>query len=342
MNAHELCRQALYIDSHNDTIVAHIRRGNYSLERGEEGAGARADGMIAFLRGPEAPRPGADLIQINFPKMRAAGIDAGFFAVDVTLSLKNHLGYALDAFGYLLRDLEQCGARAVVVRRAQDILDARAAGEVALILAIEHADCTERSVHVLRALYELGVRSIGFTHNVSSCAADGCLEPRDGVGLTRFGRELVVEMNRLGMLVDLAHISPAGFFDALSVSRKPVIFSHGNAKALCPHFRNLADDQLRALAQNGGVIGMSYVPMFVDERTPTLPRLLDHIDHAVEVAGIDTVGLGSDFDGGGTLLKDAVETPRIVEGLIERGYSEGDIRKILGENTLRVLRASIG
>jgi membrane dipeptidase len=342
MNAHELCRQALYIDSHNDTIVAHIRRGNYSLERGEEGAGARADGMIAFLRGPEAPRPGADLIQINFPKMRAAGIDAGFFAVDVTLSLKNHLGYALDAFGYLLRDLEQSGARAVIVRRAQDILEAQAAGKVALILAIEHADCTERSVHVLRALYELGVRSIGFTHNVSSCAADGCLEPRDGVGLTRFGRELVVEMNRLGMLVDLAHISPAGFFDALSVTRKPVIFSHGNAKALCPHFRNLADDQLRALAQNGGVIGMSYVPMFVDERAPTLPRLLDHIDHAVEVAGIDTVGLGSDFDGGGTLLKDAVETPQIVEGLIERGYSEGDIRKILGENTLRVLRASIG
>ena len=342
MDYRELFRQALVIDSHNDTIVAHIRRGNFSLERGAKGADARRSGMIAFLRSHEAKCPGADQIQINLPKMREAGIDAGFFAIDVTLSLKNHLGYALDGLGYLLDDLEQSQAPAVIVRRTDDILAARAAGKTALILAIEHADCTDRSLYVLRMLYELGVRSIGFTHNVSSCAADGCLEPRDGVGLTRFGKELVREMNRLGMLVDLAHISPAGFFDALAVSAKPVIFSHGNAKQLCPHPRNLADDQLRALADNGGVIGMSYVPMFVDAEAPTLDRLLDHIDHVVSVAGIDTVGLGSDFDGGGTLLSDATETPRIVEGLLKRGYREGDIRKILGENTLRVLRAAIG
>jgi len=342
MDYRELYRQALVIDSHNDTIVAHIRRGNYSLERGEAGADGRPDGTIAFLRGPEAPRPGADPIQINLPKMRAAGIDAGFFAVDVTLALKNRLGYALDGLGYLLNDLEQSRAQAVIVRRTADILEAKAAGKTGLILAIEHADCTEGSLYVLRVLYELGVRSIGFTHNVSSCAADGCLESRDGVGLTRFGRALVREMNRLGMLVDLAHISPSGFFDALEASGKPVIFSHGNAKKLCGHPRNLADDQLKALAQNRGVIGMSYVPMFVDEQAPTLERLLDHIDHVVAVAGIDTVGLGSDFDGGGTLLKDAGEAPRVVEGLLARGYREADIRKILGENTLRVLRESIG
>jgi membrane dipeptidase len=274
--------------------------------------------------------------------MREAGIDAGFFAIDVTLALKNHLGYALDGLGYLRNDLDQCRAPAVIVRRTSDLLDAKAAGKVGIVLAIEHADCTERSLHVLRMLYELGVRSIGFTHNVSSCAADGCLEPREGAGLTHFGRDLVREMNRLGMLVDLAHISPAGFFDALEVTTKPVIFSHGNAKALCGHFRNLTDDQLKALAKNRGVIGLSYVPFFVDEKAPTLERLLDHVDHLASLVGIDTVGLGSDFDGGGTLLKDATEVPRIVEGLIRRGYSESDIRKVLGENTLRVLRETIG
>src|SRR5512137_2671866 len=342
MDYRELHRQALVIDSHNDTIVAHIRRGNYSLEVGAAGAAERSSGVIAFLRGPEEPRPGADHIQINFPKMREAGIDAGFFAIDVTLALKNQLGYALDALGYLQNDLDQSQAPAVIVRRTGDLLDAKAAGKVGIVLAIEHADCTERSLHVLRMLYELGVRSIGFTHNVSSCAADGCLEPRHGVGLTHFGRDLVREMNRLGMLIDLAHISPAGFFDALEITAKPVIFSHGNAKTLCDHPRTLADDQLKALSENRGVIGLSYVPFFVDEKAPTLERLLDHVDHVASLVGIETVGLGSDFDGGGTLLKDATEVPRIVEGLIRRGYSESDIRKVLGENTLRVLKDTIG
>jgi membrane dipeptidase len=342
MDARELHQQAVVIDSHNDTIVAHIRRGNLSLETGPEGSEARKSGVIAFLRGPEKPRPGAENIQINFPKMRKAGIHAGFFAIDVTLALKNHLGYALDGIGYLWNDLETSQADAAIVRHANDLLEAKAAGKVAVILAIEHADCTERSLNVLRMLYALGVRSIGFTHNVSSCAADGCLEPRDGVGLTKFGGELILEMNRLGMLVDLAHISPAGFYSALATTTKPVIFSHGNAKKLCDHPRNLDDGQLKALAENRGVIGLSYVPIFVDAKHPTLDRLLDHVDHVASVAGIDVVGLGSDFDGGGTLLKDASEVPQITEGLSKRGFGGNDIRKVLGENTLRVLRETIG
>jgi membrane dipeptidase len=342
MDSSTLHRNALVIDSHNDTIVAHIRRGNLSLERGPEGSDTRSSGLIAFLRQHEDPREGAEEIQINFPKMRAAGIDAGFFAVDVTVALKNQLAYALDGFGYLLNDLERHGATAVIVRQTKDILTAKATGKSAVILAIEHADCTERSLHVLRMLYELGVRSIGLTHNVSSCAADGCLEPREGAGLTKFGKELIREMNRLGMLVDLAHISPAGFYSVLETTTKPVIFSHGNAKTLCDHPRNLDDGQLKALAANRGVIGLSYVPMFVDAAHPTIDRLLDHVDHVASVAGIDVVGLGSDFDGGGTLLKDAGEVPQITEGLITRGYNEADIRKVLGENTLRVLKETIG
>jgi membrane dipeptidase len=211
----------------------------------------------------------------------------------------------------------------------------------AILLAVEHADGTEGSLGVLRALFELGVRSIGLTHHVSSGAADGCMEAREGVGLTQYGVELVREMNRLGMLVDLAHISPGGFFHALEVSARPVAFTHGNCRALCDHPRNLTDEQLRALASAGGIIGMSYVPFFVDSEEPSIERLLDHIDHAVEAAGIDAVGLGSDFDGGGTVLHDATEVPQITQGLAERGYGEADVRRILGENMLRVLEAAI-
>jgi len=342
MDPRELQKQALVIDCHNDTLVAHIRRGNFGLERGPEGADRRHAGVIAFLRGPDGPRAGAEDIQINCPKMREGAIDVGFFAIDVTLALKNQLAYALDGFGYLLNDLGSGPAGAVIVRRATDIPAAKAARKVAMVLAIEHADCTERSLNILRILYELGVRSIGLTHNVSSCAADGCLEARNGVGLTHFGAALVREMNRLGMLVDLAHVSPAGFYSALETTSKPVIFSHGNARQLCDHPRNLTDEQLRALAENGGVIGLSYVPVFVDAVHPTVERLLDHIDHVVSVAGVDVVGLGSDFDGGGTLLQDATQVPRITEGLLKRGYREANIRKILGENAFRVLREVIG
>ena len=332
---------ALVIDSHNDSIVAYIRRGNLSFFGGERKVPWK--GTIEQLRGTEGPRPGAANIQLNSKTMADGGIDVGFFAIDVTIPKKNCLAYALDGFGYFKDDIETPGSEAVVIaKRCQDIELAKEKGVPAALLTIENADCTEGSLNVLRVLYEIGVRSIGFTHNVSSVAADGCMEARDGVGLTRFGVKLVQAMNKLGMLVDLAHISPGGFYHALDVTTKPVAFSHGNCRALCNHPRNLDDSQLKALAQNGGVIGMSYVPFFIDETSPTLEKLVDHIDHVAQVAGIDTVGLGGDFDGGGTLLKDAAEVPSITEGLIKRGYGEADVKKILGENTLRVLRAAIG
>ncbi len=335
-------RDALIIDAHNDAIAAHICRGRLSLERGPDGAERRHQGMSAFLHPYERPMPGADFIQINFPLMRQAGIDAAFFAVDVTPAIKSWLTFALDVFGYLFDDIGQSGADVTVVRRANDILEAKANGRPALILAVENADCTEGRLNVLRALYELGVRSIGLTHNVSSCAADGCLEARPGVGLTHFGVRLVQEMNRIGMLVDLAHVSESAFYSALEVTSKPVIFSHGNARALWDHPRNLTDAQLKALAANRGVIGLSYVLMFIDKEKPSLERFLDHVDHVADVAGVDVIGLGGDFDGGGTLLASAVEVFRITEGLLKRGYSEADVRRVLGGNVLRVLRETIG
>lgn len=333
-----LHNDALVIDLHNDSITTHILR-RLGFFKSDDAVGDLPS-TIRQLRGTRfhldstANKP----VQINFSKMHDGGLDVSFFAIDVTIQNKNRLTYALDGFGYLLNDMDRHADEVVLVRRYSDIKRAKEEGRPAVVLAVEHADCVENSLYTLRSLYEVGVRSIGLTHNVSSRAADGCLEAREGVGLTNFGKELVTEMNRLGMVVDLAHVSPGGFYSALETVSKPVIFSHGNARALCEHPRNLDDDQLRALRDNGGVIGLSCVPYFVDTEKPDFERLLDHFEHVCDVAGVETVALGSDFEGGGTLLKDATEVPRITEGLLGRGFSESDVRKILGENTMRVLK----
>ena len=304
--------EAVLVDAHNDTIVAHKQLGISLTSR-------------------------ADETQVDFPRLREACVDVSFFAVDVTTAFKSHLTYALDAFGFFEKELEQAGEDVVIVTTKESLVETMRDKKLAIILAIENSDAVEGSLNVLRMLFKLGVRSIGLTHNPRSLAADGVGESRTGGGLTTFGVQLIEEMNRLGIIVDLAHISEKGFWDALEVSKKPVIVSHGNCKALCNHRRNLTDDQIRGLASKGGVIGITFVPRFVDEKKPSLNRLLDHIDHAVDIAGIDHVGLGSDFDGGGTLLKDVTELPRITEGLLERGYEENEIKKILGENFIRVL-----
>lgn len=340
MDAHTLQQQARVVDLHNDTIVAHIRRRNASLAAPGQSLGAAHNGIVSGPYGLQ--HPPAEPLQIDLPRMQQAGVDVGLFAVDVTQAHNAHLAYALDGLGFLLHDLALHAPDAVIVRGAQDLETAFRVRRPALVLAIEHADATEGSLNILHALYALGVRAIGLTHNKSSCAADGCWEAREGVGLTRFGVSLVQEMNRLGMLVDLAHVSPGAFFHALEVSAQPVLFSHGNARALCDHPRNLTDDQLRALAQQGGVIGVSFVPIFVDAQAPTLERLLDHIDHIVGIAGIQSVALGSDFDGGGTLIANVLEIESITAGLLARGYAEADVRAILGENALRVLTAVLG
>ncbi|MFO7698223.1 MAG: membrane dipeptidase [Anaerolineae bacterium] len=341
MDAGELLRRTLVIDLHNDTLVAHMRQRNASVAQPGVYYGAERNGIVTGPYGNLRPGP-FEPLQIDLPGMRGVGLDAGFFAVDVTQAHNNHLAYAMDALGFLLNDLAQHAPEATIVRQAEDLRRAQALGEPALLLHIEHADVTEKSLNVLQALYAMGVRSLGFTHNVSSCAADGCGEAREGVGLTDFGVRLVREMNRLGMVVDLAHVSPGAFYHALEVSERPVLFSHGNARALCDHPRNLTDDQLRALSAQGGVIGLSFVPYFVDAERPTLERLLDHFEHIVDVGGIGCVGVGSDFDGGGTLVRDISALTDVVQGLMARGYDEPSLAKILGGNALRVIEATLG
>ena len=214
-SVHAFHQDALVIDTHNDTIVAHIRRGVLGLSGAPAPDRARRNGAVAGLRGMFGRAERAAEIQIDFPKMRAGGIDVGFFAVDVTLALKNYLTYALDAFGFFDEEVEQSGGEVVVARSAQDILAAKQAGKLAAVMAVENSDVLEGSLNVLRMLHKMGVRSIGLTHNVRSLAADGNAETDGGGGLTTFGVRLVQEMNRLGMLVDVAHINERGFFDVM-------------------------------------------------------------------------------------------------------------------------------
>jgi len=372
----DLHREALVIDSHNDSLVAHLHLG-LSLAGGTL-ARDRPESLIAFLRGsnfspplpllydwaaethqpeavfaflaavggPEAMGPTrkspAGEVQLNWPKMRQGGIDAGFFAIDVTRAWKNHLVYALDGFGFCEAEVSEQGDQVVIVRTTADIEAAKAAGQLAVILAVENSEVLEGSLYALRALHRLGVRSLGLTHQPRARAADGCEEGKYGGGLTRFGRQLVKLMNELGVVVDVSHLSERGFWDVLEVAERPLLASHSNCRALCDHPRNLTDEQLRALAENGGVVGITFVPSFVDSTAPSMERLLDHLDQAIQVAGIDHVGLGSDFDGGGTLLTDATCYPQITAGLLARGYTPDQVRQVLGANHLRVLRAVEG
>jgi membrane dipeptidase len=345
-----LHRSALVIDSHNDAIVSLIRRRNLSLSGGPAPHLEPREGTVLFLRGRLEAEAYAWNGQVTLPKLREGGIDSAFFAVDVTRALKNHLAYALDAFGFFAADLEGLGDRAVVVRSGGEIEAAKREERLGIVLVVENSDALEGSLNILEIFHALGVRSITLTHNPGSLAALGNGETRCGGGLTCFGVRLVEGMNRLGMLVDVSHIAERGFYDVLETTRKPVIASHSCCSALCEHPRNLNDAQLRALAENGGVVGITFVPPFVDPAwreahwpaVPSVEKLLDHFDHAIQVAGIDHVGIGSDFDGGGTVLSDASDFPRLTEGLLGRGYGEEDVRKVLGLNHLRLLRATIG
>jgi membrane dipeptidase len=231
---------------------------------------------------------------------------------------------------------------------AADIERAKVEGKVAGILSMEGAEGLEGDLGVLRMMYRLGVRWIGLTWSRRNQAGDGVGESRTGGGLTEFGVRLVEEMNRLGMIVDIAHLAPAGVEDVFAVSQAPVVASHANAHALCPVSRNLTDEQLAKLAASDGVVGVTYVPGFITggEEPPTLDMLLDHVDHIVRVAGIDHVGLGSDFDGFGgpppAGLEDASRVPNVTAGLLARGYSPEEVKQVLGGNWLRVIRQVMG
>ena len=335
--ARSLHQDSLVIDSHNDSIVALIRRG-MSIDGAQRADFHQRDGAVAYLRQYQSPDDG---VQLDLPKAREGGLDAAFFAVDCTRPWGNHLLYCMDALGHFLQEVEEHSGDIAIAHCAADIERARAESRLAAILAVENSDALEKSPHILPLLYQLGVRAMTLTHSTRSWAGDGC-EVAGGGGLTGFGRQLLEQMNELGVVVDVSHLNEAGFWDVAQAAQAPFMATHSCCRALCDHPRNLRDEQLRALAEKGGVVAITFVPDFIDAHNPTFDGLLDHIEHAVAVAGIDHVGLGSDFDGGGLLLEDATCLPDIAVGLAARGYAEADVRKILGANQLRFLQQVIG
>jgi membrane dipeptidase len=278
---------------------------------------------------------------------------------------------ALEVIDYVYQEFEECAGVVQLCTRSPDIDEALKEGKVAVLLGLEGGRPLEGrpmqdSLSTLRAFYRLGVRSLQLTGNGRNRLADGIAEARTNGGLTQFGAAVVKEMNRLGMVVDISHLAPAGVMDVLNLSEGPVIASHSNARAVCDHPRNLTDEVIKKLAERDGVIGLSFFSSLIrkDKDLPTVEDLVDHIDHIANLVGIDSVGLGPDFsefsirisqwsgargDMEGVQygnkesyfhpeLKDWRHLPNVTRSLLKRGYSEQDIRKVLGENFLRVYK----
>ena len=362
--ARRISAEAIGIDSHIDTIQ-HVL----------------VDGVDLAKRLPNG--------HVDLPRLREGGMKAPFFAlwcpvyykgaeaVRRTLDLRDAMQSVFDAHPDQIE----------LATGAGDIERIVKSKKIAAFLSIEGGHQIDDDLRVLRMYYRMGIRAMTLTHFKNNNWADSSTDKPEHNGLTPFGKEVVREMNRLGMLVDVSHVSDKTFYDAIAVSVKPVIVSHSSSRALSNIPRNVTDDMLRALAKNGGVIGVNFGEGFISQKDvaalqsaianyseapptmagtalddyaakeyradlaamktglATLPEVADHIDHIVKVAGMDHVGIGSDFDGITSPpqgLEDISKMPALVAVLLKRGYAEGDIKKILGGNYLRVIREVAG
>lgn len=248
---------------------------------------------------------------------------------------------ALNIIDRLYHEIELNSDNIMLCCNYNDIMKATSHGKVAAVLTIEGGDALEGSISALRILYKLGVRAITLTWNHRNQIADGVADSVTGGGLTPFGIEVVDEMNRLGMLIDVSHLSEGGFWDVLKHTNYPVIASHSNAKKICGHRRNLTDQQLMALKNNGGVTGINLYPDFLnDGGKASLLDVIKHIEHIVSLTGENTIGLGADFDGIDSTPEglEGVETlDKIFNELLKLNYSQQLVDKIAGKNFLRVI-----
>ena len=360
----KLHRQAIVLDTHNDITSAITDRG--------------------FDMGVKDASGGT---QTDIPRMKEGGLDADFFAIYVAASYARNGGSARRALDMIDGVYEQARRHPESLEMAftsDDIRRIHKTGKIASLMGIEGGHAIEDSLSALRQFYRLGVRYMTLTHTNTNNWADSSGDVNNPNvkhhnGLTDFGREVVREMNRLGMMVDISHVSDKTFWDAIETSQAPVIASHSSARALTDVPRNMTDDMLKAVAKKGGVVMVNFGKSFVntkyvkpspetqakmdeirnqysgDLRTmreklrelqgppPRVPldMLIDHFVHIAKVAGVNHVGIGSDFDGvGGQLpegMEDISKLPAITYELLKRGYSDADVKKVLGENFLRTM-----
>lgn len=326
------------------------------------------------------PQPG---LHTDIPRLRAGRVGLQLWSVYVPCQFEGHSAVTavLEQIEVVYRLAERYPDDLAIATTADEAEEAFRAGKIASMLGAEGGHCIAESLGVLRALRRLGVRYMTLTHNLNTTWADSATDEPAHDGLTDFGREVVREMNRIGMMVDLSHVAPATMRDAIETSQAPVIFSHSSCRAVNDHPRNVPDDVLESLAAKDGVCMITFVPRFVspalsewDEalqqamtaqgldhrdldvrekfaeswdgpKSPdaTLDEVVAHIEHAREVAGIDHIGLGGDYDGVGSLpigLEDVSKYPVLLGALLDRGWSEQDCAKLAGRNTLRVIRAT--
>ncbi len=324
MDAAALHDQSVVCDCHCDTLLRVLDGGMHLGKRLTEG-------------------------HVDLPRLKEGGVTSQVFAVfiDDRYLPAGAAKQTLRLIDVLYRELEDNPETLSLALRAADVEGAKASGKVAAILGAEGAEALEGDLALLRSYYRLGLRLLTLTWSRRNQVGDGVFEARSLGGLTTFGVEVVRECNRLGILLDVSHLSPAGVSDVLDTSAVPVIASHSNAHAVVAHPRNLTDKQLSTIAVKGGLICVTFVPQFVAESGhATLEAVLDHLDHIVRVVGVEHVGLGSDFDGFGpasTLgLEDVSCLPNVTAGLAARGYTDAAVRSILGTNFLRVFREAVG
>ncbi|MFI0739779.1 dipeptidase [Streptomyces sp. NPDC021100] len=366
--ARELLAAHPIVDGHNDLPWALREQVSYDLDRRDIATDQSAAGL-----------------HTDIPRLRAGGVGAQFWSVYVRSDMAGDdaVSATLEQIDVVRRLADRHPADLRLAYTADDMEAARAEGRIASLMGAEGGHSINCSLATLRALYALGVRYMTLTHNDNIPWADSATdEPRAG-GLTRFGEEVVREMNRLGMLVDLSHVSADTMRDALRVTEAPVVFSHSSARAVCDHPRNVPDDVLASLAANGGMAMVTFVPKFVlpeavawtraaDENmrahgfhhldtTPeamavhqafeaghprpvaTAATVADHLDHMREVAGVDHIGIGGDFDGTAFTpsdLSDVAGYPNLIAELLRRGWSEADIAKLTWKNAVRVVRGA--
>lgn len=361
-------RSAIIVDGHND-IPSPMVDDDFDLATNSVGK-FHKDG---------------DPFHTDLGRFKASGITGEFFSIYVggnRLQTHDSMRRAMEMIDATYREVEKHPGQLTMCTTAAEIRRAKKAGKVCVLMGIEGGYAIENSLFALRDFYRLGIRYMTLTHNVSHDWADAHRGEVKNNGLSEFGKEVVREMNRLGMLVDISHVSVKVMNDALDVSTAPIIASHSGARGVNDHTRNVPDDVLKRVAKNGGVIMINFYPSFLDERTnreenersarlrPQLDalrkqfendpqgyneaerklmaanpiyiadykRIVDHIDHMKKVAGIDIIGLGSDYDGVPFLpagMNGMEDLALVTYEMLRRGYSEQEIRKVLGENFMR-------
>jgi membrane dipeptidase len=362
--AHKLHFSSIVLDTHDDTTQRFFSK-DFDLGK----------------RNPDG--------HIDIPRMREGGMNGIFFSIwiDGRIMGPPAVQKALDQIDAVHENVRTHSKDLILCRTAEEVRRAHAQGKIAALIGVEGGHMIGNDIRVLRMFGDLGVRYMTLSHFYNDEWADSSTDKPVHNGLTDFGKDIVREMNRQGIMVDISHVSDKTFYDALEVSKAPLIASHSSCRALCNHVRDMSDDMIKALAAKGGVIQINYETAFIDQaykdafdkveggvvenekkvaelcgndgecqrrksaeiiralvaegKLPHVSweKIIEHIDHVAKLVGAEHVGLGSDFDGADMPdgMEDCSKLPKITEALLRKGYSEDDIRKILGGNTLRVM-----